>query len=133
MREPISFYSTGTSSGSVLSVAVATVVLVSSIENEYQHPAVEAVAAIAAGLDALADASLWSMSTAEVSRLVVAVERIDRRVAAAQVAAPIRWRPRCTDRFYRIHGVGTVGCQRKGLYSLTRWHGDRRMAGSALV
>jgi hypothetical protein len=86
MREPIFFYSTGTSSGSVLSVAVATVVLVSSIDNEYQHPAVDAVAAIAAGLDALADASLWSMSTAEVGRLVVAVERIDRWVSAAQVS-----------------------------------------------
>ena len=41
---------------------------------------------IAAGLDALAEASLWSMSTDEVGQLVVAVERIDRRVSAAQVA-----------------------------------------------
>ena len=40
---------------------------------------------IAAGLDALGEASLWSMSTAEVGQLVVAVERIARRVAAAQV------------------------------------------------
>jgi hypothetical protein len=93
MREPIFFYSTGTSSGSVLSVAVATVVLVSSIDNEYQHAALDAVAAIAAGLDALAGASLWSMSTAEVGRLVVAVERIDRRVSAAQVSVRTRTRP----------------------------------------
>lgn len=41
---------------------------------------------ISAGLDALAEASLWSMSTDEVGQLVVAVERIDRRVSAAQVA-----------------------------------------------
>jgi hypothetical protein len=59
----------------------------SSTGTEYTHPANEAVAAIDAGLDALADASLWSMSTTEVGRLVVAVERIGRRVAAAQVEA----------------------------------------------
>jgi Domain of unknown function (DUF222) len=70
-----------------LSVAIATVVLMSSIDTDYQHPAVEAVAAIMAGLDALAEASLWSMSAAAVGQLVVAVERIGRRVAAAQVAA----------------------------------------------
>ncbi len=58
----------------------------SAVTTDYQHPAVEAVAAITAGFDALGDASLWSMSTAEVGSLVVAVERIARRVAAAQVA-----------------------------------------------
>ncbi len=58
----------------------------SSTDTDYQHPALDAVALIEAGLDGLADASLWSLSTAEVGRLVVAVERIDRRVAAAQVA-----------------------------------------------
>jgi hypothetical protein len=58
----------------------------SSTGTEYQHPAVEAVALIAAGLAALADASLWSLSAAEVGQLVVAVERIGRRVSAAQVA-----------------------------------------------
>src|SRR5450755_2502410 len=59
----------------------------SSTDTAYQHPAVDAVAMIDAGLDELADASLWSLSTAEVGRVVVAVERIDRRVSAAQVAA----------------------------------------------
>ena len=58
----------------------------SSTGTDYQHPALDAVATIGAGLDELAEASLWSLSTAEVARLVVAVERIDRRVAAAQVA-----------------------------------------------
>jgi hypothetical protein len=58
----------------------------SAVTTDYQHPAVEAVAMIAAGLDALANASLWSMSTVDVGQLVVAVERIDRRVSAAQVA-----------------------------------------------
>src|SRR5450755_1456740 len=62
------------------------VVAMSSTDTDYQHPALDAVAMITAGLDELADASLWSLSTAEVARLVVAVERIDRRVAAAQVA-----------------------------------------------
>jgi len=41
---------------------------------------------IAAGFDALGDASLWSMSTVEVGEVVVAVERIARRAAAAQVS-----------------------------------------------
>jgi hypothetical protein len=59
----------------------------SSIHTEYQHPAVAAVATIGAGFDVLGDASLWSMSTVEVGELVVAIERIARRAAAAQVAA----------------------------------------------
>jgi len=58
----------------------------SSIGAEYQHPALDAVAAIAAGLDELADASLWSLSTADVGQLVIAVERIARRVSSTQVA-----------------------------------------------
>jgi hypothetical protein len=69
-----------------LSVAVITVVLMSSTDSEYQHPAIEAVATITAGFDALGDASLWSMSTEQVGRLVVAVERIARRASAAQVS-----------------------------------------------
>ncbi len=54
---------------------------------DYQHPAVAAVATISAGLDAFGDASLWSMSTADVGQLVVAMERVARRVSAAQVSA----------------------------------------------
>lgn len=42
---------------------------------------------ISAGLDALSDASLWSMSTAEVGQLVVVMERLGRRLSAAQVTA----------------------------------------------
>ena len=57
----------------------------SSTGADYQHPALDAVATILAGLDELAEASLWSLSTAEVGRLVVAVERIGRRLAATQV------------------------------------------------
>ena len=41
---------------------------------------------MAAGLDALGEASLWSLSTVDVGQLVIAVERISRRVCAAQVA-----------------------------------------------
>ena len=59
----------------------------SSTETDVQHPAAAAVATIAAGLDAFGDASLWSMSTDEVGRLVVAMERIGRRVSAAQLSA----------------------------------------------
>jgi hypothetical protein len=63
------------------------VACMSAITSDYQHPAVEAVAMINAGLDALAEASLWSMSTADVGQLVMAIERIARRACAAQVAA----------------------------------------------
>jgi hypothetical protein len=58
----------------------------SAVINDYQHPAIEAVAMIDAGLDALGEASLWSMSTTDAGQLVIAVERIARRVSAAQVA-----------------------------------------------
>jgi hypothetical protein len=67
-------------------VVITTVVFMSSTGIDYQHPAVAAVASIAAGFDALGDASLWSMSTVDVGQLVVAVERIARRAAAAQVS-----------------------------------------------
>ncbi|HWF41900.1 MAG TPA: DUF222 domain-containing protein [Acidothermaceae bacterium] len=59
----------------------------SAVTTDYQHPADAAVATISAGLDAFGEASLWSMSTAEVGQLAVAMERIARRVAAAQVSA----------------------------------------------
>jgi hypothetical protein len=58
----------------------------SAATTDYQHPAVEAVATMVAGLDAFGDASLWSMSTDDVAQLVVAVERIARRVSAVQVS-----------------------------------------------
>jgi hypothetical protein len=58
----------------------------SSTGTEYQHPAMEAVGVLEGGFDALSDASLWSMSTADVAQLVIAVERIARRAAAAQVS-----------------------------------------------
>jgi uncharacterized protein DUF222 len=48
-------------------VGVATVAVMSSTDDTaYQHPAADAVDVIGAGLDALSEASLWSMSTAEV-------------------------------------------------------------------
>src|SRR6185437_6716546 len=54
---------------------------------DYQHPAVAAAAVIATGFDALGEASLWSMSAAQVGQLVVTLERLARRAAAAQVTA----------------------------------------------
>src|SRR5450432_1165052 len=59
----------------------------SSSAVDYRHPAVEAVAAIGAGLDELADSSLWSMPVAELGGLVVALERLGRRLCAAQIEA----------------------------------------------
>jgi hypothetical protein len=53
----------------------------------YRHPALEAVAAIGGGLDGLAGASLWSMPVAEVGELVVTLERLGRRLCAAQIGA----------------------------------------------
>ncbi|HZV27692.1 MAG TPA: hypothetical protein VFG00_15550, partial [Acidothermaceae bacterium] len=58
----------------------------SAATTDYQHPAVAAVATISAGLDAFGEASLWSMSTADIAQLAVAAERIARRVCAMQVA-----------------------------------------------
>ena len=49
------------------------------------HPAFAAVDAVNAALDELAEASLWSLPTAEAARLVVEVERVARRVASAQL------------------------------------------------
>jgi hypothetical protein len=57
----------------------------SSVVADYLHPAIEAVGAIDAALTELADAPLWSMSAAEVARLVMAVERIGRRLDSAKV------------------------------------------------
>jgi hypothetical protein len=59
----------------------------SAVPTDYQHPAVAAVAVMSAGLDEFGGASLWSMSTSDVAQLVVEMERISRRVAAAQVSA----------------------------------------------
>ena len=56
----------------------------SSAVADYQHPAIEAVTAIDAALTELTDAPLWSMPAADLARLVVAVERIGRRLDAAK-------------------------------------------------
>jgi hypothetical protein len=57
---------------------------------EYQHPAIEAVAAISAELDQLAESSLWSMPVADLGQLVVSLERLSRRFSATQIAVPAR-------------------------------------------
>jgi hypothetical protein len=57
----------------------------SSVVSDYRHPAIEAVAAINAALDELAAASLWSLRAAELAELIVAAEKIGRRIAAAQL------------------------------------------------
>ena len=50
--------------------------------SDYKHPAVAAVEAMNLALDQFADASLWSMSVRDLAALVVAVEKLARRVAA---------------------------------------------------
>jgi hypothetical protein len=51
----------------------------------FDHPAAEAVAGMAACLDALAAANAWSLPTGELGRLLVAVEVVARRLDAARV------------------------------------------------
>jgi hypothetical protein len=51
----------------------------------FDHPAAEAVAGMAACLDALHEANLWSMPAGELARLLVAVEVAVRRLDAARV------------------------------------------------
>jgi hypothetical protein len=58
----------------------------SSLLTEHTHPATQAVAELNAGLDQLAEASLWSMRDSELAALVVAVEKVGRRVDALKVA-----------------------------------------------
>lgn len=58
----------------------------SSLLVDQIHPAVEAVAAANAALDAFAEAPLWSMSIRDVGALVIAVEKLSNRVASAKVA-----------------------------------------------
>ncbi|HEY5454026.1 MAG TPA: DUF222 domain-containing protein [Acidothermaceae bacterium] len=58
----------------------------SSLLVDQVHPAVGAVAAVNAALDAFAEAPLWSMSIRDVGALVVAVEKLANRVASAKVA-----------------------------------------------
>jgi hypothetical protein len=48
-------------------------------------PAIEAIATINSGLDQLAAAPLWSLRAPDLAELVVAAEKIARRVAAAQL------------------------------------------------
>jgi len=51
----------------------------------YRHPAIEAMAEMAAALDEVGAASLWTMNVAELADAVVTMERLSRRVAAAQL------------------------------------------------
>src|SRR5690348_14281586 len=57
----------------------------SGLGTGFDHPATEAVAAIDAALDALQDANLWSLPTAELGRLLVGLETTARRLDAARV------------------------------------------------
>ena len=57
----------------------------SSTLTGFAHPAEQAVAAIGAHLDEVFDASLWSMPAADLSRLVVALEKMSRRMDAAKL------------------------------------------------
>ncbi|HEX7105559.1 MAG TPA: hypothetical protein VF218_06320, partial [Acidothermaceae bacterium] len=56
----------------------------------FDHPAAEAVAGIAACLDELAAASVWSMPAGELAGLLVAVEVVGRRLDAARVSLAAR-------------------------------------------
>jgi hypothetical protein len=51
----------------------------------FDHPAAEAVAGMAACLDQLATANVWSLPAGELAALLVAVEAVARRLDAAQV------------------------------------------------
>jgi Domain of unknown function (DUF222) len=57
----------------------------SSTLTGFTHPAEHAVAAIGAHLDEVFDASLWSMPAAGLARLVVALEKMSRRLDAAKL------------------------------------------------
>jgi uncharacterized protein DUF222 len=58
----------------------------SSVVGDYKHPAAAAVEAMNVALDEFSDASLWSMSVRDLAALVVAVEKLARRIAAVQVS-----------------------------------------------
>ena len=68
-----------------MSVVVGSFGFMSSLVGGVTHPAFAAVDAVNAGLDELAEASLWALPTAELAALVVAVEQVARRVTAAQM------------------------------------------------
>ncbi|HET9188216.1 MAG TPA: hypothetical protein VFN80_09690, partial [Acidothermaceae bacterium] len=57
----------------------------SGIGTTFEHPAAEAVAGMAACLDALAAANVWSMPAGELASLLVDVEVVARRLDAARV------------------------------------------------
>ena len=57
----------------------------SSTLTGFAHPAEQAVAGMGACLDEVFDASLWSMPAAGLSRLVVALEKMSRRMDAAKL------------------------------------------------
>src|SRR5690348_8381152 len=68
----------------------------------------EAADAISAGLDALAEANLWSLPHVEVGRLLVTLERLSRRLAHAQMVA-----------LGQANGIGLAA--RDGTTSLPAW------------
>ena len=51
----------------------------------FDHPAVEAMASVEAGLANLREASLWSLPTAELGRLVEHAETLSRQLAYIQI------------------------------------------------
>jgi hypothetical protein len=57
----------------------------SGIGGTFDHPATEAVAGMAACLDALAAANVWSMPAGDLARLLVEVEVVSRRLDAVRV------------------------------------------------
>ena len=58
----------------------------SSLIEDLAHPALTAVCSIGRGLDDLAAANLWAMPAAELAGVIIRLERMARRLAAAQVA-----------------------------------------------
>jgi hypothetical protein len=71
--------------GTVLSADWSSVAAMSGSGVTFDHPAAEAVAGMASCLDALAEASVWSMPTGELARLLVGVEVVARRLDAARM------------------------------------------------
>jgi hypothetical protein len=58
-----------------------------AISTDLKHPAIAAAETIAAGLDELAAANLWSLPDSQLGGLLVDLERLSRRLAHAQIAA----------------------------------------------
>ncbi len=69
-----------------LSVGQSSFVFMSRSGVTFDHPAAEAVAGMAACLDALAAANVWSLPAGELAGLLVDVEVVARRLDAARVS-----------------------------------------------